>query len=84
MVLGQSFVFIAVVWLLGAASPLLLAHIHTRRPLLLWLGCLSGAPFLLATLGAAVLFIWNRSKTALVDTRSARQNSGSFVQFGIR
>ena len=49
---------IPVVWLLGAASPLLLlAHIRTRRPLLLWLGCLSGAPFLLATLGAAVFFI---------------------------
>ena len=37
---------IPVVWLLGAASPLLLlAHIRTRRPWLLWLGCLSGTPF---------------------------------------
>ena len=60
MVFSQYFVFIAVVWLLGAASPLLLlAHIRTRRPLLLWLGCLSGAPFLLATLIAAVFFVWN-------------------------
>ena len=59
MVFSQSFPFIPVVWLLGAASPLLLAHIRTCRPWLLWLGCLSGIPFLLATLIAAIFFIWN-------------------------
>ena len=50
---------IPVVWLLGAASPLLLlAHIRTRRPPLLWLGCLSGIPFVLYTLYFIGLIIW--------------------------
>ena len=57
MVFGDY--LIPVVWLLGAASPLLLlAHIRTRRPWLLWLGCLSGAPFLLYTLYFIGLIIW--------------------------
>lgn len=50
---------IPVVWLLGAASPLLLlAHIRTRRPWLLWLGCLNGAPFLLYTLYLMGVIVW--------------------------
>ena len=58
MVFSDS--FIPVVWLLGAASPLLLlAHIRTRRPSLLWLGFLSGIPILLYTLYFVGLIIWN-------------------------
>jgi len=50
---------IPVVWLLGAASPLLLlAHIRTRRLWLLWLGCLSGAPFLFYTLYLIGVIVW--------------------------
>ncbi len=58
MVLSSSFSFIPLIWVLGAASPLLLAHIRTRRPLL-WLGCLSGIPFLLWTLYIAGVIIWS-------------------------
>ena len=50
---------IPVVWLLGAASPLLLlAHIRTRRLWLLWLGCLSGALFLFYTLYLIGVIVW--------------------------